>query len=990
MTRTRKIVLGLGAGLSVLILALLLALPMIARGPVAKRVRAAVDDAVDARVDWGGVGITLFRSFPNLAVRLDDLTVTGVDGFEGDTLAAIGSFRLVLSVPSVVRGVFGGGPIIVRSIELHRPDLRLRVLEDGTANWEIVKASPDGEDPQPEPGASGRAIAVSLRGLEIRDAAIAFTDDQAGTRVRLQGFDQSLSGDFSRDAFVLRTEARSEETSLTFAGVPYLSRASLALTAAVDADMAEKRFILRDNELRLNDLPLRFSGSVGIGEDRTELDLTFGAPETDFRHILSLVPAVYAQDFESLQTTGTMAVSGTVKGALGDDAFPAFALQATVSDGTFRYPDLPLPARDIALRLAVRNPGGHVDSTVVELERFHVVIGDDPVDAAMLLRTPVSDPDVDLRVTGRLDLAKLGQTVKLEGVEELAGVVSADAAVRTRLSWVDEGRYDRVAASGAVDARGVTLRSAELPHALAVDGALLRFTPQYAELAEFRGRVGSSDIALTGRLENLLGFALRDEELRGQATFQSPHFVLDEWRSDREELDVIPVPAGLDFTFDAAVERLTYGKLEMTDARGVLRVKDRRVTLEDFVVRTLGGGIAVRGYYETVDADRPTFDARLRLADVDIPSAFETLNTVQLLAPVARWAEGRFSADLGVRGALGTDMLPLIEVLDGRGELVTSRIAFHDFPLLDRLAETLKIRELADPTLEAVRSSFEIREGRLHLRPFDVQLGEIALRVDGSNGIDRSLDYSLRLDIPRALLGEEANQTITSALSRVQGAGLDLQAADVIELGVRITGTVTEPSIEIDAARTVTAARDAVERAVRDEVETRIDDARQRIEARSDTARARLAAEADAIVREAEERAARIREEAARLAERTRAEAYERADSLVARATSPVTRTGARLAADRLRKEGDDAAARIVREADERAEQIVAEARRRAEHLRGGTAPPDSAPPDATAPPSDSMPPDGSPEPDGSAAGDRPDRTDAPAALSEPAPPRSR
>src|SRR5690606_4151482 len=254
---------------------------------------------------------------------------------------------------------------------------------------------------------------------------------------------------------------------------------------------------------RINDLPLRFSGSATVGADRTDLDVTFGAPETDFRHILSLVPAIYAQDFESLRTTGTMAVSGTVKGAFGEDAFPAFTLQATVADGTFRYPDLPLPARDIALNLSIRNPGGDVDSTVVDLERLHVVIGDDPVEASMRLRTPVSDPDVDLRVDGRLDLAKLAQTVKLEGVEELAGVVAANAAVRTRLSWIDEARYDRVAASGTAEARGITLRTANLPHALAVDEAVLRFTPQAAELSTFRGRIGSSDIALTGRLENL-------------------------------------------------------------------------------------------------------------------------------------------------------------------------------------------------------------------------------------------------------------------------------------------------------------------------------------------------------------------------------------------------------------------------------------------------------------------------------------------------------
>src|SRR5690606_29745149 len=388
-----------------------------------------------------------------------------------------------------------------------------------------------------------------------------------------------------------------------------------------------------------------------------------------------------------------------------------------------RYPDLPLPARDIVLDLSIRNPGGHVDSTVVDLERLHVVIGDDPVDASLRLRTPVSDPDVDLRVEGRLDLAKLAQTVKLEAVEELTGVVAANAAVRTRLSWIDEARYDRVAASGNVEARGIAVRTANLPHALSVEEALLRFTPQAAELATFRGRIGSSDLSLTGRLENLLGFALRDEDLRGSARLHSTQFVLDEWRSQEEDREVIPVPPGIDFTLDATADRVTFGKLEMTDARGVLVVRNQRLTLEDFTVRTLGGEIAVSGFYETADTALPAFDARLRLVDLDIPSTFAAFNTVQLLAPVARWAQGRFSADVGVRGLLGADMTPVFDVLNGRGELATTQVVIQDFPALERLSQMLKIRELADPTINALRSTFEIRDGRLHLQPFDVRLG---------------------------------------------------------------------------------------------------------------------------------------------------------------------------------------------------------------------------------------------------------------------------
>ena len=46
--------------------------------------------------------------------------------------------------------------------------------------------------------------------------------------------------------------------------------------------------------------------------------------------------------------------------------------------------------------------------------------------------------------------------------------------------------------------------------------------------------------------------------------------------------------------------------LTMTNARGRLRIKDQRVTLDDFAVSTLGGQIGVTGFYETTVPTKPT------------------------------------------------------------------------------------------------------------------------------------------------------------------------------------------------------------------------------------------------------------------------------------------------------------------------------------------------------------------------------------------------
>ncbi|HET9039630.1 MAG TPA: AsmA-like C-terminal region-containing protein, partial [Gemmatimonadales bacterium] len=800
------------AGTVILVfLALLLVLPLLFRDRIAERVKLEANRSLDARVDWRDVGLTFFRNFPNLSLRLDGLTVAGKGKFEGDTLAAVRHLHVVLDLASVLGNAMGGSrPIVVRAVELDQPRLRLRKLEDGTANWDITRKTPEAAQPQ----AAAKPVAVSLRRFEITDAAVAYDDRHAKLSASLAGYDQSLTGDFSQDVVAIRTKADADTVSVTFAGIPYLNRVQLGLTADVQADLAKKAYTLKDTELRLNDLRLGVSGSATTAGKNTGLDLAFNAPSTNFRSILSLIPAVYAHDFQKVKTAGRIAVNGRVKGEYGDSAFPSFALNTKVDSAAFQYPDLPLPARDIFIDLSLSNPGGSADSTTVKLDRFHLLLGRNPVDANMVLRTPISDPDLDHRVKGKVDLADVRRAMKFDGIDQLAGTVAADAAVRTRMSYIDKKQYDRVGASGTVDVGNLTVKGASLPKPLAIQQASLRLAPEKAELRSFNGSIGSSDVQAAGTIENLLGFMMRDDTLRGVATVRSNRFNLDEWRSGEGDLQIIPVPPKIAFDLDATVAELTFDKLKMTNARGRLRVKDQRVTLEDFRMNTLGGEIGLTGFYETTTPAKPTFDVGLKLTKVDIPAAFQAFTTVQMLAPVAKYAIGNVTSDVHLNGALGKNMMPLFPGLSGGGTLQTSQMVLKDFPALEKVVDVTKLQFLDNPTMQALSAAFQIREGRLFVQPFDVKLGGTTMNVSGSNGLDQSLQYALKLRVPRALMGGGANQAVASLISKAGAVGVDLSAAPEIPLGIQLGGTVTSPSVKVDVGSLASSVTAGAEKAL--------------------------------------------------------------------------------------------------------------------------------------------------------------------------------
>ncbi|HSL72518.1 MAG TPA: AsmA-like C-terminal region-containing protein [Longimicrobiales bacterium] len=917
MSLRRKIALSAAAVFVLLIAALALA-PLLLRDRIEARVKRAISSNIDAQVDWRRLDLGLLRTFPNLSLKLHDLVVVGVGQFAGDTLISVPRFGLVLDLGSVLGSLRGARPLVVRSIELNRPLVQLRVRADGAANWDILRERAAADS-------SRRSLDVSLKRLDITDAVITFDNRQSDLSSRIAGLQHSLSGDFGKQRFTLRTRTTADTVSVAFAGVPYLSSARVEAVADLAADMAARTFTLRENSLRVNALQLNAQGSVTAAPTKKTVNVVFEAPRTDFKEILSLVPAIFTKDYETLQTSGTMSVRGRVRGTWGNGAIPGFTIAANIENGSFRYPDLPLPARDIFLRLMLNHPGGDIDSTVLNISRFHAVLGSDPIDGLFMLRTPKSDPDVGLRVAGRLDLSNLPKTVKLEKVQRLAGMVVANAAVRARLSDINRKQYDRVSANGTVEIRQLVFNAADLRQPLDIEEAKLTLSPRQAELSAFRGSVGSSDLTMTGSLENVLGFVLGKEDLRGTATLASHRFDLNEWRSD-DKAKTIVVPPRIDFTLRAAADTVRYGILSLRNTRGTLRIKDQRATLEDFKMNVLGGELGISGSYETRPGAPPAFDLAVDLANVVASAAFAEIRSIQAFAPVARYADGNVSAQMKLNGELGTDMMPVLENITGLGSLLTSSLVLRDFPPLERLADALKLQQLRDPGFKDLKSSFAIEKGRLHVKPFDVRAGPLTMTIAVSNGIDQSLDYDVALRVPRSILGGEANRAVTNIINRSQQAGFNLQSVENITLGVTIGGTVTNPSVGTTFRNTAGDAGASVAQALREEAEQRQQLVVERVDSAAEEARRKVLAEA-------ETRAAAVRTEAAALADKLRREGHERADSLETQG-SGLARIAARAAADKLRKETDAKADAIVREAESRAQALLAEARQRADLIK--------------------------------------------------------
>ncbi|MEZ4766781.1 MAG: AsmA family protein, partial [Calditrichia bacterium] len=134
-----KKIIGIIAGILLLILVALIALPMIFRDDIIAWIKTDVNKNFTATVDFADVDISLIRSFPQMSVGLRGLTVVNHEPFAGDTLAVIDNLEIALQLSSL----WQGGAMVINSILVERPRISVMVNSDGAMNTNIVKPNPE-------------------------------------------------------------------------------------------------------------------------------------------------------------------------------------------------------------------------------------------------------------------------------------------------------------------------------------------------------------------------------------------------------------------------------------------------------------------------------------------------------------------------------------------------------------------------------------------------------------------------------------------------------------------------------------------------------------------------------------------------------------------------------------------------------------------------------------------------------------------------------
>ena len=917
----------------VLILIVILALfsvPFLFKDKIIQLVKDETNKNLNAKVNFGDFDLSVFSSFPDLRFNIENVTVANKGEFEGDTLVSLGELKVDLNLMSVINGE----QYKIKSIELSKPKIYVHVLPNGSANYLITKADTDTSTTVEDTAQT--KFKLNLKSFSISDGDIAYHDQQTAMKASIKGLDFTLGGDFSQDNFVMQVLTQIKKLSFEMQGIAYLKEVNTKLELEMDMNMPQMKFTFKKNQLDLNALSLGLTGFLAMPKDDIEMDLQLEAKKTEFKTILSLIPAVYSKEFASIKTKGKLELKGFAKGIYNDKSLPAFGVKLGISDAMFKYPDLPKSVDNISVLLEVNNPDGVPDHTVVDVKKFHIEMAGNPIDMNMHVETPVSDPNLNGSIKGKIILASVKDFVPLEKGDELNGKIEANVNLAGRVSAIEQEKYELFKAEGDVDIDNFTYKTSALPYDVFIGKMALKFSPQYVSLDEFNAKMGKSDISATGRIDNFLQYIFKDSLVKGSFNFNSGLLDLNELMlpsdseavgtvPDTSPLSVIEVPKNIDFTLNSSIGKILYDKLEISNVSGNVNIKNARLSMNELKMELLEGKLLASGFYDTKNPVKPEILFDLNMVDFDIQKTFNSFNTVQKLAPVGKYSKGKFTGTLNnLVGTLNKDMMPDLNSLSGEGVFKTSNVAIEGFEPLVKLAEALKQDKFKTVELQNISANYKFKNGRVETQPFVVNVKNVNTTISGSTGFDQTIDYKWDMEMQTKDLPGPASSFVQGLLSQAnQKAGTSISLPDKAKITVLFGGTVTKPTVKTGLKDRMNEKKEEIKEQIKELIEEKKQEVITEVKDRAKE-------EAEKLIAEAQKKADLLKEEAAKLAETVRNEANSKATELENKSGNPLEKLANKKLAEKLRKEGESKSQKINQEAAEKADKIMEEARQKA------------------------------------------------------------
>jgi hypothetical protein len=240
------------------------------------------------------------------------------------------------------------------------------------------------------------------------------------------------------------------------------NKVKVSLQTILLANHEKSGFKFKPGQSKLNNLPLSVTGGFSMPSDSMLFDIQFEIPGMTIQQVFTMVPDKYCGFLKSANASGYVSLIGKINGHYYKDFMPGIDIRLKINNGALRYPGLPEELKINEAITTIFKPEGNMDSLTMGIDIMNLQLAENPVNITATFKSARTDPTVDAKLNGTIDLGTLTKVFPIDSVI-VKGFITADATFSGKISDIKSNNFDKFISTGNFKLKDFYFQSGSLP-----------------------------------------------------------------------------------------------------------------------------------------------------------------------------------------------------------------------------------------------------------------------------------------------------------------------------------------------------------------------------------------------------------------------------------------------------------------------------------------------------------------------------------------------
>tara|TARA_B100000508_G_scaffold141053_1_gene145671 strand:+ start:8043 stop:10727 length:2685 start_codon:yes stop_codon:yes gene_type:complete len=770
---------------------------------VKKLVVETINENLKSEVKVASIEVSTFDEIPYFSLVFNDVTILEPPQYQEtpDTLFQIKNLSLQFDLLDIYQGNYQ-----LKQVKISDGFGRFFVNKKGVENYSFWK-SDTVESEESE-------FVFELKHVDVEGVRFSYIDQSKKTGVRTRVRDANVSGNFTAEALKLLVQGDFTTTSVNVGEVQYVNNRDLEVNTGIQIDTETDIITFLKGEVRFNRaFTLTASGNISGSNYRFDI----GSKKIRLEQLNSLVPKQFSHYKTLYEGKGDVQLDVSIKGDYRTNSAPLIQTDFSLSNGEIIELKSNVSANQIELTGYYSN-GTNRNSKSSEL-------GLQNISASFPSGTIKGDVSIkdfnkmvmESNVSGKLDLSEFREFISAESIDMLDGLLHFDVQAKLILSRLTGDRVDITGSrlTGDLKFSEVTAQFQNSMNINQLEGEII-FDKRIARIVNVNGQVQSSNVKLSGEIQNALHWifirdSLNAQPLRIMATLEADKIDVMQFLPQQVESEGNETDQGLKFPFSELQISAKFGEFDWdrfhaNNFNAKLFLSNGKMIMNPVSFSAMDGNFDGK---LTLSRQRDN-SFKLKLIsnnyETNVQKMFFAFYNFGQNEITAKNINGTSTINVVLDGKLSDRLAILPQSIESNakikiteGQLVNYRSLkvvsdyFRKNLVLKNLFQADKLEEsLMKVDFDALENEIYIKDQKVFLPRMSIGTSVLNLNIEGVHHFNGDIDYRLDFDISELLLNDKREKNNESVVDNESGG---------IRIFIRMHGPADDPIVEIDKER---------------------------------------------------------------------------------------------------------------------------------------------------------------------------------------------